>query len=185
MAFDDALFQLGMDLTRSSTAQKEDSTEVTAVTHEDHGYVLIQRDESRLLGTHLIVDLNGAKRLDDAKHIERTLKRCVETIGVQVQHIHVSRFPAGGISGVAMFAEGHVNIRTWPERDFAAVDLMFMARNGVLRQQLTRIIEAAFEPSGLETTVCKRSGGEVRKKKTVAQPVVRKVEGARKLARAA
>ena len=33
MAYDDTLFQLGMDLTRSSTAQKEDHGETAHVAH--------------------------------------------------------------------------------------------------------------------------------------------------------
>src|SRR5918997_4318385 len=74
MAYTDALFQLGMDLTRSSTAQKEDHGQTAQVAHDHRKEVFVERDGVRCTGTHLIVDLYGAKRLDDLKHIKETLR---------------------------------------------------------------------------------------------------------------
>ena len=126
MAFNDTLFQLGMDLTRSSTAQKEDTTahiaQTTAV--EDRKDFFIERDGVRFAGTHLIIDLFGARRLDDLKHIERTLKRCVEVAGATLLHIHLHHFtPNGGVSGVAVLSESHISIHSWPEANYAALDV--------------------------------------------------------------
>ena len=133
MAYDDTLFQLGMDLTRSSTAQKEDhgSTAHTAQVaapvrghHEDRKDFFIERDGVRFAGSHLIIDLFGARRLDDLKHIERTLKRCVEVAGATLLHIHLHHFtPNGGVSGVAVLSESHISIHSWPEADYAALDV--------------------------------------------------------------
>jgi S-adenosylmethionine decarboxylase len=124
MAYDDTLFQLGMDLTRSSTAQKEDHGEAARVAHEDRKDFFIERDGIRYAGTHLIIDLFGARRLDDLKHIERTLKRCVEVAGATLLHIHLHHFaPNGGVSGVAVLSESHISIHSWPEADYAALDV--------------------------------------------------------------
>ena len=81
MAYADTLFQLGMDLTRSSTAQEEDFAADAHVAHdtgsvqsqEDRKDFFIERDGVRFAGNHLIIDLFGARRLDDLKHIERSL----------------------------------------------------------------------------------------------------------------
>jgi len=133
MAFNDTLFQLGMDLTRSSTAQEEDHRRVAAhvaredcahVGHEDRKDFFIERDGVRFAGTHLIVDLFGARRLDDIAHIRRTLKRCVEVAGATLLHIHLHHFtPNGGVSGVAVLSESHISIHSWPEADYAALDV--------------------------------------------------------------
>ncbi|MGE3064491.1 MAG: adenosylmethionine decarboxylase [Hyphomicrobiaceae bacterium] len=124
MAFNDTLFQLGMDLTRSSTAQKEDHGIVAQVAHEDRKDFFIEREGVRFAGTHLIIDLFGARRLDDIKHIERTLKRCVEVAGATLLHIHLHHFtPNGGVSGVAVLSESHISIHSWPEADYAALDV--------------------------------------------------------------
>jgi S-adenosylmethionine decarboxylase len=77
MAYTDALFQLGMDLTRSSTAQKEDHGHSALAQTEDRKDYFIERDGVKCAGTHLIIDLFGARRLDDLRHINDTLKKCV------------------------------------------------------------------------------------------------------------
>ena len=176
MAFDDALFQLGMDLTRSSTAQKEDRNDtVHVIASEEREPILIERDSVKFAGTHLIIDLFGAERLDDMKHIERTLKRCVEVAGATLLHIHLHRFAGnGGVSGVVVFDKGHASVRTWPDRDFAAIDLMFMARNATQRERLVQAIEQAFKPTSVEQTVCRRANDSrrtvVRSKPVEQQP---------------
>ena len=124
MAFNDTLFQLGMDLTRSSPAQKEDLNEAARLAQDDRKDFFIERDGVRFAGQHLIIDLFGARRLDDLKHIERTLKRCVDVAGATLLHIHLHHFtPNGGVSGVAVLAESHISIHSWPEADYAALDV--------------------------------------------------------------
>jgi S-adenosylmethionine decarboxylase len=143
MAYHDALFQLGMDLTRSSTAQKEDLHEAAHVAHEERKDFFIERDGVKFAGTHLIIDLFGAKQLDDLKHIERTLKRCVEVAGATLLHIHLHHFtPNGGVSGVAVLSESHISIHSWPEADYAALDV-FMC--GAARPELVvPVLKDAF-----------------------------------------
>jgi S-adenosylmethionine decarboxylase len=151
MAYTDALFQLGMDLTRSSTAQKEDHGSSALAQTEDRKDYFIERDGVRCAGTHLIIDLFGARRLDDLRHIQDTLKKCVEVAGATLLHIHLHHFtPNGGVSGVAVLAESHISIHSWPEAGYAALDV-FMC--GHARPHLTiDVLKEAFEP---ERTVVK------------------------------
>ena len=161
MAYDDALFQLGMDLTRSSTAQKEDLSDKTAhiahSTEDREDFVTTERDGVRFAGTHLIIDLFGARRLDDLKHVERLLKRCVDIADAELLHIHVQHVsPQGGVMGVAVLAEGHINIRTWPERGFAAVDMLYMAKHASLRSRLVEVLEHSLSAAEVVVKVSKR-----------------------------
>ena len=58
MAFDDTLFQLGMDLAQSSsTAQKEEKAFAAVQPEEARKDHFIERDGVRFAGTHLIIDL--------------------------------------------------------------------------------------------------------------------------------
>ena len=151
MAYTDALFQLGMDLTRSSTAQKEDHGHSALAQTEDRKDHFIERDGVRCAGTHLIIDLFGARRLDDLRHISDTLKKCVEVAGATLLHIHLHHFtPNGGVSGVAVLAESHISIHSWPEADYAALDV-FMCGNARPHETIA-VLEAAFKP---ERTVVK------------------------------
>ena len=73
------------------------------------------RNGVRCAGVHLIIDLHGAKGLDDIDLVEATLRRCVDAARATLLHIHVHHFQPNGISGVAVLAESHISIHTWPE----------------------------------------------------------------------
>jgi S-adenosylmethionine decarboxylase len=81
------------------------------------------RNGVRCAGVHLIIDLHGAKRLNDIEHIEATLRRCVEAASATLLHIHLHHFQPSGVSGVAVLAESHISIHTWPEAGYAALDV--------------------------------------------------------------
>jgi len=89
-------------------------------THKDHFAV---RKGVRCAGVHLIVDLHDAKRLDDIEHIEATLRRCVDAAQATLLHMHLHHFQPSGVSGVAVLAESHISIHTWPEAGYAALDV--------------------------------------------------------------
>jgi S-adenosylmethionine decarboxylase len=106
-------------------------------------------------GSHLIVDLWGAERLDDLDHIEATLREAVDAAGATLLHIHLHHFtPNGGVSGVAVLAESHISIHTWPERDYAALDV-FMCGDAQPKRTLP-ILKRAFSPSSVQIGDFKR-----------------------------
>jgi len=126
-----ALFQLGTGLGTPGTARKEDSIVTSAnvkaaaaVPAEERSDHFVVRNGVRCAGAHLIVDLYDADRLDDVDHIEDALRRCVAAAGATLLHIHLHHFePNGGVSGVAVLAESHISIHSWPEAHYAAVDI--------------------------------------------------------------
>jgi S-adenosylmethionine decarboxylase len=151
MAFHDGLFQLGMDLDLgSSTAQTEEQHCLFASESgkEDRKDFFCERDGVRFAGTHLIIDVVNGKRLDDVSHIEQTFRKCVEVAGATLLHIHMHHFtPNGGVSGVAVLAESHISIHSWPEYGYAALDI-FMC--GDAKPHLAvDVIREAFEPSDI------------------------------------
>ena len=84
----------------------------------------IERGGVRYAGAHLIIDLYDADRLDDMALMETSLRQCVEVAGATLLHIHLHTFePNGGISGVAVLAESHISVHTWPELRYAAFDV--------------------------------------------------------------
>lgn len=75
-------------------------------------------------GQHLVVDLRGCspERLDDAGLVAALLRRAAEVAGATVLGVHVHRFAPCGVAGVAVLAESHLSIHTWPETGYAAAD---------------------------------------------------------------
>lgn len=156
----DVLAELGMDLdlhaagNRTKEVSTKDRSGSTA-DHTNHATAVpapedarldhfVERDGVRFAGTHLIVDLWGASRLDGIEHVEDTLRRATEEAGATLLNIDLHHFtPNGGVSGVAVLAESHISIHTWPERGYAAVDVFMCGKAephravGVLREAFT------------------------------------------------
>jgi S-adenosylmethionine decarboxylase len=123
MAFNDTLFQLGMDLTRSSTAQEEDHAHAAFTTDvEDSMTSPVTEPSVPSAGTTIFIDLHGAKRLDDVKSAERATKRAVENLGLKLKSLHLDRVAGGGVSGVAVLSSGHLSLQACSRTGFAAVD---------------------------------------------------------------
>jgi S-adenosylmethionine decarboxylase len=119
---------------------------------QDH---FIRRDGESFAGTHLIIDLWGAKGLDDLGHMEAALRRSVTAAKATLLHIHLHHFtPSYGISGVAVLAESHISVHTWPERDYAAFDV-FMCGDAEPHKAVA-VLEAAFAPTKTKLTEIRR-----------------------------
>jgi S-adenosylmethionine decarboxylase len=150
MAYDDTLFQLGMDLTRSSTAQKEDIGEVacrTSGTFDGGGREAdAVRSRVRSTGHHQSIDLYGARHLGDAAHIERMLRRCLSAAGGKPLGVYLHQLePSSGVAGVAILADCHVSVRSWPERGYLALDVVNSGDAGLTLsvEQLKRAFAAS------------------------------------------
>ncbi len=108
----------------------------------------IVRNGVEFAGTHLILDLWGASRIDDIDLMERAMRDSVDAAGATLLHIHLHRFTPTGISGVAVLAESHISVHTWPERQFAAFDV-FMC--GDARPELViPVLKNAFRPEHVD-----------------------------------
>ncbi|MBI1779349.1 MAG: adenosylmethionine decarboxylase [Proteobacteria bacterium] len=129
-----------------TNARRQKKKQRTKIEADDH---FVTRDGMTFAGTHLIIDLWGASGLDDVEHIDRTLRRAVVACNATLLHIHLHRFePSGGISGVAVLAESHISIHTWPERGYAALDV-FMC-GSALPHKAVPVLREAFKPSSVQ-----------------------------------
>lgn len=131
------LFQLGNGL--DTAAHEEESFEnVLDPSRDDH---FIRRDGKVFAGTHLIIDVVDGTGLDDAGRIERALRECVSVCGATLLHIHLHRFAPQGVSGVAVLAESHISVHTWPEIGYGAFDV-FMCGEADPRRAVWVLAEA-------------------------------------------
>ena len=162
-----ALFQLGIDLDAPRSDPGNAQTEgyisttdgsVCAYTPERAKDHFIVRNGAECAGTHLIIDLMGASGLDDIGLIEWTLRRCVKESGATLLHIHLHHFtPNHGVSGVVVLAESHISIHTWPERQYAALDV-FMC--GDAKPELcVEVLKRAFKPETVRVQEILRGEG--------------------------
>jgi S-adenosylmethionine decarboxylase len=106
-------------------------------------------------GVHLLLDLYEAKRLEEISVVEKALKDAIQETRSTLLHLHVHPFGVGqGVSGVAVLAESHISIHTWPERQFAALDL-FMCGHAKPSLALP-VFKQAFSPGRIQLQEIKR-----------------------------
>jgi S-adenosylmethionine decarboxylase len=155
----DGLFQLGMGTDLLNAAQTEEfASESFSVAEDSRPDFFIERDGMVCAGAHLIIDLFDAERLDDIAHIEKALTDCVEAAGATLLHIHLHPFePNGGVSGVAVLAESHISIHSWPERGYAALDV-FMC-GSARPEACVDVLNGAFRPRRMEVRELLRGAG--------------------------
>lgn len=138
---------LELNLVRQETVATETRTAPQDAANE--GTWLTERAGVRCAGAHMIVDLYGAIRLDDAALVEKTLRRCAEAAGATLLHLHLHCFePNGGISGVAVLAESHISIHSWPERNYAALDIFMCGK--ARPERCIEVLLEAFSPRRAE-----------------------------------
>jgi S-adenosylmethionine decarboxylase len=131
------LFQLGIGLATGAQAEDIDCSNAAArneytqkpnhglklVTDEARDDHFIRRDGKVFAGTHLIIEVVDGKGLDDEDLIQSAFRRCVDECGATLLHIHTHKFSPQGVSGVAVLAESHISVHTWPEIGYAAFDV--------------------------------------------------------------
>ena len=139
-----ALAQLGMVSDVPSDCQSE-VVSFPVHTGEERTDYFVERNGMKFAGTHLLIDLWGARNLDQPDLIDRALREAAIVAGATILHSHFHHFtPNGGVSGVVVLAESHISIHTWPERHFAAIDI-FMCGACDPRKAVP-VLQAAFCP---------------------------------------
>lgn len=77
------------------------------------------------LGKHILIELNECNKdlLNDIEYLRTALSDVARRIGATVIKDAFYQFTPQGVSGVVIIAESHLSIHTWPEYNFAAVDV--------------------------------------------------------------
>jgi spermidine synthase len=79
----------------------------------------------KALGQHLILELYGcsAEALSSVADVQDAMIKGARAAGATIIDSIFHHFEPYGVSGVVVIAESHFAIHTWPEHNFASVDL--------------------------------------------------------------
>ncbi len=114
-----------------------------------------QEGNVKYTGVHLLVELWTRHFLDDSNRIREIIIKAINTCGATMLGIDLHVFtPNGGISGVAILQESHLSIHTWPEYDYAALDLFVC---GTINPHLAiPVIKEGFKPFKMDVQEIRR-----------------------------
>lgn len=76
-------------------------------------------------GTHYVVELSDcdSNQLKRVAEVERALLDAVAESGATYVGHHSHQFSPHGVSAVVLISESHFSVHTWPEEQYAALDI--------------------------------------------------------------
>ncbi len=105
-------------------------------------------------GIHLLIDFWEAKNIDSVSFCEKALAKAVKDCGATLLKMNLHKFSPQGVSGVAVIAESHISIHTWPEHDYAALDVFVCGdKDPYLALES---LKYSFQPKKVEVSEVKR-----------------------------
>ena len=77
------------------------------------------------LGYHWVMDLRGCpfELLDDLDFVRAKLVEVTDRFGLTLLNVQSRQFEPQGVTALGFLAESHLSIHTWPEHNYAAVDI--------------------------------------------------------------
>ena len=82
-------------------------------------------------GKHLLLELYRCdyEKLNDESFLRCTLNRAAKLAKATVLNLISNKFEPQGVTAIALLAESHISIHTWPESNYSAVDIFTCGQN--------------------------------------------------------
>ena len=80
---------------------------------------------------HLLLELYRCdyEKLNDESFLRCALNRASKLANATVLHLISNKFEPQGVTAIALLSESHISIHTWPESNYAAVDIFTCGQN--------------------------------------------------------
>ena len=112
---------------------------------------------SDTVGKHCILELYGcdSARLDDEAFLRDTITAAAKRAGATLLNLITHAFEPQGVTGLALLAESHISIHTWPESGYAAVDV-FTCGDHTMPERACAVLVAELAASDHKLTSFRR-----------------------------
>ncbi len=93
---------------------------------------------------HLLLELYKCdyEKLNDESFLRCTLNRAAKLAKATVLNLISNKFDPQGVTAIALLAESHISIHTWPESNYSAVDIFTCGQNMMPQLASQYLIEA-------------------------------------------
>ena len=101
-------------------------------------------EEFILQSKHLLLELYRCDygKLNDESFLRCILSRAAKLAKATVLNLISNKFEPQGVTAIALLAESHISIHTWPESNYSAVDIFTCGRNMIPEQASQYLIES-------------------------------------------
>ena len=103
-------------------------------------------DEQKLShqSKHFLLELYRCdyEKLNDESFLRCTLNRAAKLAKATVLNLISNKFDPQGVTAIALLAESHISIHTWPESNYSAVDIFTCGQNMMPELASKYLIEA-------------------------------------------
>ena len=101
--------------------------------HKNNEILSSFRDDQKLShqSKHLLLELYRCdyEKLNDESFLRCTLNRASKLANATVLNLISNKFEPQGVTAIALLAESHISIHTWPESNYSAVDIFTCGQN--------------------------------------------------------
>lgn len=98
------------------------------------------------LGKHIIMDAwECSDTIDSVGAVEASLREAVTRSRATLIDILVHPFTPHGVSGVAVIAESHIAVHTWPEKAYFSLDV-FTCGDRAMPEAVVEVFKERFRP---------------------------------------
>ena len=93
---------------------------------------------------HLLLELYRCdfEKLNDESFLRCTLNRAAKLANATVLNLISNKFEPQGVTAIALLAESHISIHTWPESNYSAIDIFTCGQNMLPEIASQYLIEA-------------------------------------------
>ena len=98
----------------------------------------------KTLGRHFILDLQGCpfELLDNEEELKQIMLKALKLAkGHIIKEPLFHHFAPHGVSGIILIAESHLSIHTWPEYEFASIDIYTCDAKMKLKKSLKYLVK--------------------------------------------
>ncbi len=105
---------------------------------------LVNKDDLGPQSKHFLLELYGCdyEKLNDESFLRCILSNAAKLANSTVLNLISNKFEPQGVTAIALLAESHLSIHTWPESYYSAVDIFTCGQNMKPERASKYLIEA-------------------------------------------
>jgi len=101
----------------------------------------------------------STEKLSFVPQIKKVLKSVTKTLDLEEISEAFKQFNPVGVTGFILLAESHISIHTWPEHNYAAIDVFSCKPFNV--EMVSEVLKTSLESNRIDSNIINRGNMEI------------------------